>query len=78
MGVWGAAGGRQCECGGTARVSLPLVYAGVHVVRGRFSCETLPLNLFSLQFGCLLVNPSTHQSSDRELLLGPERREGRR
>ena len=48
----------------------------VHAVRGSFSGETLPLNLFLLQFGCLLVNPSTHQNSDRELLLGPERSEG--
>ena len=69
----GTAGSRQWEYGGTARVSLHLVYASVHAVRRSFSCETLPLNLFLLQFGCLLVNPSTHQNSDRELLLGPEK-----
>ena len=68
--------GKQWECGGTARVTLRLVYSSVDVVRGHFSCEILPPNLFLLQFGCLLVNPSTHQNSDRELLLGPEKRKG--
>ena len=49
----------------------------VHVVRGHFSCEVPLLNIISLQFGCLPANLSTHQNSNRELLLGPEGRRGK-